>query len=87
VVAVSGSRATIEATAEDPMVRLAAAAFAVDGKPWVNVFPCDGLFDRKTAKFRFTVENLEPGAHVLVLRVRDAAGNTGAGDAMLTNAK
>jgi hypothetical protein len=38
------------------------------------------LFDGKTESFRFTTESLKPGAYVLVLRVRDAAGNTGSGD-------
>jgi hypothetical protein len=83
VAAVSEGRATIEACATDPMVRLTSAAFAVDGKPWKSVFPSDGLFDRTTAKFRFVTDKLEAGTHVLVLRVRDAGGNTGAGDAMI----
>jgi hypothetical protein len=63
---------------------LTAASYAVNGKKWVNVFPVDGLFDSKTETFKFKTEGLKPGTHVLVLRVRDAAGNTGAGDAVFT---
>jgi hypothetical protein len=75
-----GDEATVEATATDPLVRLTAASFAVNGGKWVNVFPTDGLFDGKAKTFRFKTPALKPGTHVVVLRVRDAAGNTGSGD-------
>ena len=73
-----------EATATDPLVRLTAASFAVNGKKWINVFPTDGLFDSKSENFRFKTESLKPGTYVVVLRVRDAAGNTGAADVVFT---
>ncbi len=75
-----GDRAVIEASATSPLVRLTAASFAVNGKKWVNIFPVDGLFDSHSETFKFTTESLKPGTYVLVLRVRDAAGNTGSGD-------
>src|SRR5581483_622761 len=75
-----GDRARVEATAASPLVRLTAASFAVDGKKWVNIFPADGLLDSKAEEFAFQTEGLKPGTHVLVLRVRDAAGNTGSAD-------
>lgn len=84
VVRVDGSRVMLEATATDPLVRLASASFAVNGAKWVNVFPTDGLFDSKAETFRFRTEELKPGTHVLVLRVRDAAGNIGSGDAIFS---
>lgn len=77
---IAGQRAIITASASDPLVRLTEAAFSVDGKRWSNIFPSDGLFDSKQETFRFETENLRPGTHVLVLRVRDAAGNLGSGD-------
>ena len=61
-------------------MRLTEASFAVNGKKWTNVFPTDGLFDSKTENFRFQTEALRPGTYVVVLRVRDAAGNVGSGD-------
>jgi hypothetical protein len=79
-----GDHAIIEATATDPLVRLTAASFAVNGKKWTNVFPTDGLFDSKTETFKFKTAALKPGTYVLVLRVRDAAGNTGSGDVVFT---
>ncbi len=84
VAGVEGDRAVIEATASDPHVRLTEASFAVNGKKWAPVFPTDGLFDSKTEQFRFKTEALRPGTYVLVLRVRDAAGNVGAGDVVFT---
>jgi hypothetical protein len=81
---VENGQAVVEATATDPLVRLTAASFAVNGKKWVNVFPTDGLFDSKTETFRFKTEALKPGTYVLVLRVRDAAGNVGSGDVVFT---
>jgi hypothetical protein len=75
-----GDQAILEATAADPLVRLTEAAFSVDGKRWANIFPTDGLFDSKTETFRFKTDALWPGAHILVLRVRNAAGNLGSGD-------
>jgi sugar lactone lactonase YvrE len=78
--ATEGDRVVIEATATDPYVRLTEASYAINGKRWVNVFPTDGLFDAKAETFRFKTDPLRPGTHVLVLRVRDAAGNVGSGD-------
>ncbi len=79
-----GDRAVLEANATDELVRLTAASFALNGQKWANVFPTDGLFDRKTATFRFTTAALKPGTYVVVLRVHDAAGNVGAGDVVFT---
>ncbi len=83
VVGFEGGQAIIEASASDPYVRLTEASFAVDGKRWINVFPTDGLFDSKTETFRFKTDDLRPGTHVLVLRVRNAAGTFGSGDVVI----
>lgn len=84
VTAVDGGQAVVEATASDPLVRLTSASFAVNGKKWANVFPADGLFDSKEETFRFKTDVLKPGTYVLVLKVKDAAGNTGSGDVVFT---
>jgi hypothetical protein len=84
VAGMDGDKVVVEATAVDALVRLTAASFAVNGKKWVNVFPTDGLFDSKTETFKFKTEALKPGTYVLVLRVTDAAGNTGSGDVVFT---
>jgi hypothetical protein len=79
-----GDRAVIEATATNELVRLTAASYSVNGKKWINVFPTDGLFDSKTESFQFKTDALKPGTYVVVLQVRDAAGNTGSGDVVFT---
>jgi hypothetical protein len=84
VAGTDGDQVLLKATATDPLTRLTAASFAVNGKKWVNVFPTDGLFDSKTETFRFKTDSLKPGTYVVVLRVRDAAGNTGSGDVVFT---
>lgn len=76
----NGEQVVLEATARSPLVRLTSASFAVNGKKWINIFPSDGLFDSKEETFRFQTEPLKPGTYVVVLRVRDAAGNTGSAD-------
>ncbi len=80
VTGTEGEFAIVEATGTSPLVRLTSASYAVDGKKWINVFPEDGLFDSKTETFKFKTDALKPGTHVLVLRIKDAAGNTGSGD-------
>jgi hypothetical protein len=84
VAGMDGEKVVLEAAATHPLVRLTSASFAVNGKKWTNVFPTDGLFDSKKETFRFTTAVLKPGTYVLVLKVSDAAGNTGSGDVVFT---
>ena len=84
IFAVEGDKAVIEADAVDSLSRLASASYSINGRKWVSAFPRDGLFDDKRKSFRFTTEALPPGTYVVVLRVKDAAGNTGTGDATFT---
>lgn len=84
VVGIDAGKATLEATATDPLVRLVDASYTIDGKKWTSLFPADGLFDSKSERFRFQTEVLRPGAHVILIRSRNAAGNLGSGDAVFT---
>ena len=81
---IDGDQVQIEATAASPLARITSASFAINGKKWNNVFPANGLFDSKDETFKFKTEGLKPGTYVLVLRVKDAAGNTGSGDVVFT---
>lgn len=84
VAGVEGEQAVVEATVTDAAARLTAASYSLNGRKWVSVFPTDGLFDDRSEKFRFKTEALKPGTYVLVLRVKDAAGNTGTADVVFT---
>jgi hypothetical protein len=81
---VEKGRAILEGSATSALVRLASAQYAVNSGKWVNLFPADGLFDSRSAKFHFQTESLPVGTYVVVIRVRDAAGNTGSADATFT---
>ena len=81
---VDGTKATVEAVGSDPFVRLTEGAYTVDGKRWIGLFPVGGIFDSKTERFRFRTESLRPGTHVVMVRLRDAAGNVGSGDRVFT---
>ncbi len=69
-----------EVLAVDDWARLTSAAYAIDGKRWVPLLPSDGIFDGKTKTFRFRSDALKPGTHVVMVRVRNAAGQVGTGD-------
>lgn len=84
VVSVENGKALLQASAEDPMIRICHAAYAIDGKSWINAFPQDGIFDGKSETFCFTTAALPPGNHVVVVRVRNAAGQVGSADAVIT---
>jgi len=81
---IEGGRVTMEASASSSLVRLTNASFSLNGKKWTNVFPTDELFDSKTEAFTFKTDGLKPGTYVVVLRVKDAAGNTGSADVVFT---
>lgn len=73
-------RIQVDATANCSTGRLFAAAYAIDGGKWNAVQPEDGLFDACQEVFKFQTERLPVGPHVIVLRVRDIAGNWGMAD-------
>ncbi len=84
VTGVENNQAIIEATGSSDWMRLTGASFSVNGRKWSSVFPADGLFDSKQETFRFKTEALKPGTYVVVLRIKDAAGNTGSADVVFT---
>jgi sugar lactone lactonase YvrE len=81
---IENNQAILEATGSSDWVRLTGASFSVNGKKWSSIFPVDGLFDSKTETFRFKTDTLKPGTYVVVLRIKDAAGNTGSADVVFT---
>ncbi|MBX9680420.1 MAG: hypothetical protein K2X38_16805 [Gemmataceae bacterium] len=79
---INGTHATIDVAATGSLVRLVEASYAIDGSRWSSAFPADGLFDSKQESLRIRTESLRPGTHVMVVRVKDAAGNVGSADAV-----
>ncbi len=65
---------------KDDLTRVVKAAYALDGGHWIPVFPDDGLFDTPAESITILLPDLKPGAHILMVRATDAAGNLGTGD-------
>jgi hypothetical protein len=68
----------------DDFTRLVKAEYAVDGGAWTSIFPDDGLFDTLNEQLTIALPDLKAGAHLLMVRAVDAAGNVGSGDALVT---
>jgi hypothetical protein len=59
------------------------AAYAVNAGDWVTASPEDGLSDDLVETYDLEVAGLPPGEHSIVVRAVDAAGNVGAGKAIV----
>ena len=82
--AVAGGKVTVTAQITDPLSRITTARYSLDSKTWVSVFPEDGIFDSESETVRFTVPDLKPGPHVIIVTAADAAANSGSGDTEVT---
>lgn len=81
---VTGRRLEIHAAAKDQRSRLVSAAYSLDGKTWNSVFAEDGIFDSPSEGVSFTIPDLDPGKHVVLVRFVDAAGWTGVADLVVS---
>jgi len=63
---------------EDMGSYIKSLAYSIDGGNWKQLFPSDQIFDSKTETFSFTTDTLSDGEHTIVIKVTDAAGNSGA---------
>lgn len=68
----------------DGQTRLTAAAYSLNGTDWWPLFPDDGLFDSPAETITFRTEPKEPGAYLIMVRFRDAAGRFGVADSVVT---
>lgn len=69
----------VEAEIRDQASIVIQASYAVDSQEWVGLLPADEIFDGKSERVSFTLEELEKGEHTLVIKASDDADNTGAG--------
>ncbi len=58
-------------------------AYAVDAGDWVEAAPADGLNDSPAETYSVTITSIPAGEHSIVIRATDAAGNVGAGKAVV----
>lgn len=78
---VDGRKAVVTLT--DDLTRLVKAEYAINGGQWTPAFPDDGLFDSPNERISLEFSDLKAGTHLLMVRATDAAGNIGAGDALI----
>jgi len=78
-----GGEAQIQFEAEDATSPLRSAEVSTDGKEWRDLNSDDGIVDSPRETFTVKVAKLEPGEHVITLRVYDTAGNAGVGKAVI----
>ena len=69
--------------AEDAVSEIRSAEFAVDAGDWRPVLSDDGVLDARRERFTVRPGSLEPGEHLVVLRVRDRSGNAALAKALV----
>ena len=69
--------------AADEVSEIVAADYAVDAGKWRPVLSDDGILDALVERFTILPAGLGPGEHLVVLRVRDRAGNTALAKSLL----
>jgi sugar lactone lactonase YvrE len=73
---VEGSRVRIEFEVVDAFSIVATVEMSRNAGEWRSVTPRDGLADATREEFRIEIDSLPAGEHTVVIRARDAAGNS-----------
>ena len=73
----TGSAATIEFEAADAASPLRRCEYSLDAAGWVPMEAADGVIDSPREKFVISLDKLNPGEHLVVIRVLDSANNAG----------
>ncbi len=69
--------AVISLTANDKFTAIGSASFIVDsGEHDTSILPEDMIYDTTTEHFTIKTESLEPGPHIITLKISDDLGNT-----------
>ena len=69
--------------AEDEVSEILIAEYAVDAGKWRPVLSDDGILDALREEFTLRPGDLGEGEHLVVLRIRDRAGNAGLAKALI----
>jgi hypothetical protein len=75
--AVSGDRVRASFDVEDATGRIKRADVSIDGGPWREVFPDDGIADSQRERFSVDLAIIGPGEHTISLRSYDNSNNVG----------
>ncbi len=73
----SGKAATLKLQVTDELSVVGKLEYTVDSNAeWKSTLPDDFIFDTTEESFTLLTEDLEPGEHVIALRISDDVGNT-----------
>jgi hypothetical protein len=76
-------RESVRFEARDATSALAGAEYSIDAGPWTPVWAEDGVPDSQAETFLVTLPAGREGERLVVLRVRDRAGNAGLSKALV----
>lgn len=74
-VSVTANGGRVRAVVRDDSSALRRTEYSVDGSPWEEVYPADGISDTTEESYEFAPETSTPGPHVVVVRSTDLLGN------------
>ncbi len=73
----SGKNATLKMHVADKLSIIGKVEYAVDSNSkWLGILPDDFLYDSLEEDFTIVAEDLQPGQHVIAVKISDDAGNT-----------
>lgn len=73
----SGKAATLKLQITDELTAIGKLEYTIDSNAqWKSTLPDDLVFDTTDESFTILTEELEPGEHILALRISDDVGNT-----------
>ena len=73
----SGKNATVKMHVADKLSVIGKVEYAVDSNSkWLGVLPDDFVYDTLEENFTIVIEDLQPGQHVIAVKISDDVGNT-----------
>ena len=73
----TGRTATLKLQITDELSAIGSLDYTIDSHDeWKGALPDDFVFDTTDESFTITTDELEPGEHVIALRIKDDVGNT-----------
>ena len=76
-------KVSVTAELADAVSAIDDSAYSIDSVKWILASPEDGIFDSPRETVLLKTEILKPGEHTIIVNARDAAGNVGAGKAVV----
>jgi len=73
----TGRTATLKLQVTDELSVISKLEYTINSNAqWRNALPDDLIFDTTDESFTIVTEELDPGEHIIAVRISDSAGNT-----------